>query len=139
MITLLLALAQNPVVMTREPHAASPWVQSVQARCGNSDLLVSGYGARKPLEETAKVSVNGVPVTGSVIAKFQTDLSRRRAVYRLQILCGRLGAMTLRINVGERQRDGQVLYRSGAATIKGDALVSYTGLQTSDADGFWFR
>ena len=83
--------------------------------------------------------MNGLRVTGRAATKLQEDLSRRGAEYRLQILCGRLGAITLRISVGERQRDGRVLYLSGAATIKGIALVSYTGLQASDADGFWFR
>lgn len=135
----LVLLSLGPVVSVKEPSAASPWVQSVRASCGASELLIAGYGAAKPLGRIPKILVSGRPVTGRALNQLQADLSYRRAAYRLEILCGNLGGITLRINIGEKQLDGTVQFQSGAAFMKGNRLVSYTGLQIGDADSFWFR
>jgi hypothetical protein len=128
------------VLMVREPRAASPWVQSVRATCGKSTITISGYGAGRPLAKSPEISVNGRPVRGGVAARLKADLSRGRAVYRLQILCsGSDDEVTVRVNVGEKPATGDVEYKSGAAYFKRGRLDSYTGLEASDADGFWFR
>ena len=136
---LAVALTQVPVITVREPRAASPWVRSVRANCGNNELTISGYGGGRPLDRVAEVRVNGRPVTGNSIGQFRKDLSNGWAAYRLQILCGASGTITVRISEGEKQRNGPVRYRSGAGHIRGNVLFSYTGLQDADADSFWFR
>lgn len=136
----ILALFSSPVVIkSREPHPASPWVQSTEATCGNANLLISGYGAAKPLTRIAQISVDGRRVTGRNVGKLLSDLSERRAVYRLQLLCDGPGQITLRISVGQKRVDGAIDYQSGVATIVGSSLKSYSGLQESNSDTFWFR
>jgi hypothetical protein len=135
----LLLAAQNPVVMTHEPRAASPWVHSVRANCGRNILTLEGYGGGRPLDMMPRLRVNGRPVTGAAIRQLLADLSHKRAVYRLQILCGAGGEITLRIGEGEKQENGPVRYRSGAASFLGNRLRAYTGFEEVDADAFWFR
>ena len=145
-LLLALAIAQNPVspsqvptVTVREPRPATSWVQSVRANCGRNTLTVAGYGVASPLERAPQVLVGRRTLAGKSVARLLGDLSNRRAVYPLRILCDRDGAMTLRINEGEKQRGGGVRYRSGAAFMKGNLLVSYTGLEEADEESFWFR
>lgn len=141
MLSLILAfgLAQVKVITVREPRVASPWVQSVRASCGSRVLTVSGYGAAMPLNRAAEVLVNGKPVVGKAVRQLLDDLSHRGAAYRLGILCGRTGGITLRINQGEKQMDGSVRYQSAAAVIRDNQLVKYTGMEEGDANSFWFR
>ena len=143
---LALALAQNPVGPSQvpviggwEPRAASPWVRSERATCGSNVLTISGYGGGRPLDRVAEVLVNGRPVTGKAVSQFRKDLSNGWAVYRFQMLCGIPGGITVRITEGEKQKEGPVRYRSGLAFIRGNLLVSYSGLQEADADSYWFR
>lgn len=136
---LALALVPDVVIRSRDPLPALPWVQSVRASCGSSALTVSGYGAATPLDREPKLLVGERPITGKATEQLLDDLSHRGAAYRLQILCGSPGAITLRINKGERQLDGSIRYRSGAARIRGNLLVSYTGLEEAGPDSFWFR
>lgn len=138
-ILLLVLLQPNPVISPRHPHSALPWVQSVRARCGSTALAIDGYGAAKPLEGVPELLINDQPITGKSIPLLLNDLSNRRAVYRLQILCGDPGEITVRIDEGEKQAGGAVRYRSGAAFIEAGRLVTYTGLEEADADSFWFR
>jgi len=138
--TLLLAmLSPDPVIAPRHPHAASPWVQSVRASCGANVLAVAGYGGGRPLDRVATLRANDRPVTGPAVRRLLDDLSHRRSVYRLTILCGESGRIEFRIDEGEKQADGPVRYWSSAALVRGNRLVSYTGRQESDADSFWFR
>ena len=132
-------LSFQPVIGGREPRAASPWEQSVKARCGRSTVEISGYGAAKPLDRKATVRINGRGVEGSGRAQLLTDLANRRAAYRIAILCGGSQDFTIRVHVGEKQIDGNVRYWSGAVFLKGNRLVTYTGLQEGDESSFWFR
>jgi hypothetical protein len=138
-VLLALALAQGPVIRTQEPLAASPWVLSVRASCGSRVLTVSGYGAARPREPAPQLLVGRRPVTGPAVGQLLEDLSHPAAVYRLQILCYRSGGINLRISEGETQQGGAVRYRTASATIRGNQLVSYTGLQEAEARSFWFR
>ncbi len=134
-----ITIAQVPVVMSGRDSLASPWVQSVQASCGRKVLTVAGYGAANPLDRRPQVLVGRRSFTGPAVRQLLDDLANRRAVYRFTILCDPRGGAELRIEEGEKQRGGGVRYRSGAAFIKGNRLVSYTGLEEADADSFWFR
>lgn len=136
---LLAMVGADPVIAPRHPQAASPWVQSVRARCGADALAVAGYGGGRPLDRVATMQVNDRPVTGPAVRRLLDDLSHRRSVYRLTILCGEAGRIELRIDEGEKQADGPVRYWSSAALVRGARLVSYTGRQESEADSFWFR
>lgn len=140
MVNILVALLNpNPVISPIHPHAASPWIQSVRASCGNTTLTIEGYGAGRPIGLQTKLLINGKPLTGGFAPQLLDDLSHGRAVYRLQILCGRSGETTLRIAEGEKLFNGPVRYRSAVASIKDNRLQSYTGLQDSDANSYWFR
>jgi hypothetical protein len=135
----LLLISQNPVIMTREPTAASPWVQSVQAGCGDSTLSIEGYGAARPEDRAARVMVDGQAVTGDAAPRLLEDLSNRRAAYRFEILCGRAGDFTIRLHEGEGQPGGTVRYRTANAVIRNGRLESYSGHAPSDEASFWFR
>ena len=140
MINLLtLLLSPAPALIVREPRAASPWEQSVSASCRGASLVLSGYGAARPLHGVPTLRVNGRPVTGPSLNGMLGDLAHRSAAYRLAMLCGSPNEVTMRIYVGERLSDGTIRYQAGAALIRGNRLVSYTGLQAGDADTFWFR
>lgn len=141
MITLLLTmlLSSQPTVYSREPHAASPWVQSTRASCGRTSLVISGYGAANPLDHNPSVSLNGRPIVGRAVRQLISDLGHRRAAYRIQVLCGGSNDITVRIDEGEKQKDETVRYRSGAAFINGNRLTTYKGLAEADASAFWFR
>lgn len=141
MIYILMAifLQPNPVIAGQEPKAASPWVQSVEAKCGEDVLRISGYGAAKPLDRVAELRVNGTPVTGVGAEQIQADLSNRRAAYRLEITCGHPGQIFVRISQGLREADGTNRFRFSGAAIKDGRLRTYTGFQYGEADDFWFR
>ena len=140
MIELLALLLQpDPVLMGREPRAASPWVQSVRANCGDTVLEISGYGAARPLDGVADIHIDGRAVTGPGVEPLRTDLSSRSAAYRLAIRCGDPGEIWVHISEGEKQPDGTVRFRFAAASIKDGRLRSYSGFQEGDADDFWFR
>ena len=132
-------ISQAPVVTTREPAGASPWVQSVQAGCGESTLLIAGYGVVRPLDSAASVLVDGQAVTGVAAPRLLEDLSSRRAAYRFELLCGRPGDFTVRIYEGERQAGGAVRYRAAQALISNGRVESYSGYEESDEASFWFR
>jgi hypothetical protein len=139
MLLISMMMISQPVIAAREPHSASPLSQLVQANCGGSELVISGYGAARPLNGRAELVVADRPIEGDAVERLRSDLSHRRSVYRLEVLCGSSGQITLRINVGERQEDGDIRYQSGAALIRGNRLEHYTGLQASNVDTFWFR
>ena len=93
-----------------------------------------------PLDRRASISLNGRPANGSQLAQLLTDLSSRRAVYRLVFPCTRgRSQITLQIIRGEKLANGTVGYHSGAASFRGDRVISYTGLQEANAETFWFR
>jgi hypothetical protein len=129
----------DPEIMVREPTAASPWVQSVDAKCGNDLLQISGYGAASPLNKVAQLRVNGTPVAGDSVKQMQADLSERRAAYRLEITCGEAGVIFVRISQGLKEADGATRFRFSAAALSNGRLRSYTGFQEGTADDFWFR
>jgi hypothetical protein len=133
------SVAPDPVVMTREPYPPSYWNVSTQANCASSPLVISGYGASAPTGAKPKMNRDGQPVTGPEIDRLLADLSTVRAVYRFSVQCGRTGVITLRIYEGEAQRDDTVRFRAGLATIKGNRLEFYTGLEPADAETFWWR
>ena len=136
----LLLIAQAIYIGGPEPHASTLWVQTAQATCGKTIIRVSGYGAAMPLKRRASISLNGRPANGPQVKQLLTDLSSRRAAYRLEFPCTRGSSqVTLRINRGEKLPNGTIEYHSGAATFRGDRLISYTGLQEANAETFWFR
>jgi len=139
LIAFLAVVSSQVLITSPEPRPASPWVQSTRATCGNANLTISGYGPAKPLTNGAQIGVNGRRVTGEGAPQLLADLSRRRAVYRLELLCDPRGQIILRINVGEKHINGAIEYRSGVATILGSTLKSYSGLMLSNSDTFWFR
>ena len=134
-----LLLQPNPVIMVREPTPASPWVQSVEARCGKDLLRISGYGAGRPAGRVAELRVNGVTVRGDAVARLQADLSTRGAAYRLEISCGSPGQIYVRISQGLKEEDGSLRFRFSAASIQYGRLRTYTGFQDGAAEDFWFR
>jgi hypothetical protein len=93
----------------------------------------------RPLDATPQLLVGRRPVAGPAVRQLREDLSHGAAVYRLQILCGRSGGINLRISEGETQQGGAVRYRGASASINGNRLVHYTGLQEARPDSFWFR
>lgn len=142
MITIvMLSLLSSPApdVTVREPRSPSKWVHSVEASCGGTELVVSGYGGSRPLDSRPRLLVSGQPLRGNAAARLLSDLGHKRAVYRLQILCGRTGRIDIRISLGEKQMDGSVRYQAGAGSIRNGRLESYTGLEEADAETFWFR
>jgi hypothetical protein len=139
MLAFLIAASTAPVIAGHEPRAASPWIQSTKATCGNNVISISGYGAAKPLDSRASISLNARPASGAKVARLLSDLSSRRAAYRLIILCAESSEITLQIVRGEKLADRTIQFHSGAASFRGSQLVSYTGLQESNAETFWFR
>lgn len=138
---LSLILATAPIYIGGpEPRAASPWLQITEATCGKTVIRVSGYGAAMPLDRRASILLNGRPASGPGLAQLLTDLSSRRAAYRLVFPCTRgRSQITLQIIRGEKLANGTVEYHSGAASFRRDRLISYTGLQEANAETFWFR
>lgn len=140
MLLSLLILQPNPVILNYDPPPADSWVQSVDFQCGRSTLRVAGYGAAYPVNRPVRITVDGLAITGSKVAALKADLSSRRAVFRLGVRCSKqTGEIGLVIDSGEKAADGQMRFRNGIATIRGRALVSYSGLEESNADTFWFR
>src|SRR6185436_8499337 len=89
-------LNPNPVIAGREPHAASPWIHSVRANCGSTVVSVEGYGGGRPLDAVARIAIDGEALRGDAVRQLRADLSHKRAVYRLQILCGERNGITVR-------------------------------------------
>ena len=131
-------LGSQPYIGGREPNHPVSWSQTLIARCGAHRIRISGYGPARPLNRTALILIDGKRLKGDSIPQLLSDLSHRQAVYRLGILCDD-SRITLRIGEGEKQLDGTIRYRSGAASIGRSKLEGYTGLQETSADAFWFR
>jgi len=128
------------IISIREPRAADPWTQTVEARCGRRRLTISGYGPRRPLGRMAEVRIDGRSIGGEAAARLIEDLSAGSTVYRFQILCGAVGDnQSLVVSRGERNREGDVIYQTSSARFENGRLRSYSGFETTDADGFWFR
>jgi hypothetical protein len=135
-----LMLNPNPVVMGYNPPSAEGWEQTVVFRCGGTSLRVSGYGASKPLTGVASITVNDVALEGAAVEALRRDLSKRRAAYRLGARCPReSNSISLFIVSGEKLQAGDVAYWSAVASIRGERLQSYSGLQEAGPDSFWFR
>ena len=138
MLFFIHTMQQDYVAQGRRPRPASPWTQTVQARCGATTLAISGYGISLP-GGGASVRANGRMLSGESVNRFLGDLSNRRAAYRITVGCERTGRMEVRVYLGEAQSNGEVSFRSGVAAINGNRLEFYSGLQPSTAEGFWFR
>ena len=124
----------------QEPRAADPWTQTVEARCGRRRLTISGYGPRRPLGRMPEVRIDGRAVEGEAAGRLIEDLSSGSAVYRFQIRCGPVGDdQSLVVSRGERRPDGDVVYQTSSARFENGRLRSYSGFETTDADGFWVR
>lgn len=141
--SLLLSFAtmQTPVIGGREPTPAETWRQSVSFQCGRDLLEISGYGPARPPGHPVRIRLNGRTPVGERLGDLVLDLGRTRAVYRITALCdgqGRPGISVI-LYRGENVGDGVVEYRSAGAYFRGGHLTSYTGLQNTDATGFWFR
>jgi hypothetical protein len=91
------------------------------------------------LERRPSITIGGRRAHGTGVVELLSDLSHRRAAYRLTIACGGSFDVTLRIYAGEKLENGAIRYSSAAAFFRGDRLVSYTGLQEGNADTFWYR
>ncbi|WP_374322367.1 hypothetical protein [Brevundimonas sp.] len=85
------------------------------------------------------ISTNGAGVEGVRVADMAADLGHASAAYRLEITCGRDDGFMVRINRGEAGIADAVQYEVASATIRGNALTSYSGMQTTNASKFWFR
>jgi len=123
--------------ITREPVIPQVWTQSVRARCDRQSIEISGYGASDKRRRPANVTINGRRLTGDGADKLYADLSVRSAVYRITILCGQDGIVTMRLYRGAA-RNGAVEYYAANANIKNGHLIDYTGLQPTEVEGFWF-
>ena len=144
MITSLLLMSaalQNPVVGGPEPGPAEFWRQSVTFRCGRDLLEIAGYGPSRPLGQAVRIRLNGRTPVGDRLADLSRDLGRARAVYRITALCSREGRPGISVLYyrGENVGEGVVEYHSAGAEFRNGRLTSYTGLQSTDAEGFWFR
>jgi hypothetical protein len=139
LLMLALALAQNPVVMVREPLPPSQWVLTTGADCGKASLRFSDFGVGLNAGATPRVTLRGRPLAGPSVAQLIADLSTVRAIYRFSIQCERDGDILVRIYSGEAQRDGPVQYRAALARIKRRKLDYYSGLEPANAETFWYR
>ena len=143
MLTLVSILAfqvsgNNPVVEVREPALPSHLMSSVAARCGTSNLLVSGFGLAAGASARPQLSIEGKRLEGDLAGRLVGDLANPRAAYRLTVRCSG-PQFELRLYRGEADRAGNVLYGSASARINGGRVASHTGMQPSDATTFWFR
>lgn len=142
LLTIALAFGmagQGPVVMSGRDQPASPWNQAVAASCGATKVEILGHGGGRPLARQAQVRVNGKPLSGPGADTLIADLSRPSAVYRIEVLCPTNGDVRLRIATGEAQPDGEVKFRVGSATLRGDQLVEHSALAPAGPQDFWYR
>jgi hypothetical protein len=137
---LTVAMQQSPSIMNYDPPAADTWVQSSVFSCNGNELVVEGYGTVRPHTRQVRISIRGQPLTGASIQRLRTDLSDRRAVYRIGARCDkRNGNIGLSIHKGVKDASGNVAFSAGSALISNQGLADYRGLQTSNAETFWFR
>lgn len=129
----------GPAIYNYDPPVADEWEQSVVFRCGLSTLRISGYGPARPLHRPVKITFDGEQVTGDRLPLLLTDLKRPRARYHIGAVCGRDGRFGLRIYTGEKSEAGDVLFHVGSAAVRDGVLLSYEGLESANADDFWFR
>lgn len=127
-------------LVTIEPVPADPMVQSFEAKCGDTHILVQGHGLTRPQDRVPRIVVNGQMANGSAASRLQHDLSRARAVYRLVALCSRgSDNLQLQIYAGEADQEGEVSYWASSATFAPGVLLSYRAFETIDQTSFWFR
>lgn len=130
---------QDPSVIVREPQLASPWIQTLEAKCSDQELRVANYGARNPVDTEPQVHLNSQPMIGSGSEQLLRDLSNYRAVYRFQVLCNRDDEITLVVGEGESPYEGPIRYRVSSARFTQGRLVSYSGFEEANEAAFWFR
>lgn len=131
-------IARLPVVA--EPRPARPWQQSVSLHCNGATYRIAGYGAAYPAHTTVTITVNRRPVRGQAAALLARDLAERGAAYRIAGLCGRGNSDLQLLIYRGLPRPGQpVAFHVGAAWLSRGGDVTYSGLEQSDAETFWFR
>jgi hypothetical protein len=129
---------QEVVVSHGRLQAAEPWTQIVRATCGSSTLEIAGYGVARPQNRQPALLVDGTPLAGDT-SEWLSDLAHQSAVYRFEILCQQSGAISVRMNRGQKEQDGSTRYLVGEATVLGSRLVRYRPLEPATEDTFWFR
>lgn len=142
MISLIVALvAGQPYIGGPEPVRAETWRQTVTFRCGRDVLEISGYGPSLPEGRRPQIRWNGRAPAGIHLPELVRDLSREGAVYRFTALCAGDSSpgISLRLYRGENDGTGAVEYHAAGADFRNGRLLRYTGLQSADADTFWFH
>jgi hypothetical protein len=129
-----------PLIASYDPPSARVMRQRTTLGCSGVVLEVDRPGSQRSGEEAAEVRFNGRPLRGSALQALQRDLSKEAGVYRIGGRCPDVrGRIVLILNVGEKQRTGEVIYSRASATIRNGMLEQYTGMTASDEEAFWFR
>lgn len=137
MLSILIMLAQAPVVMSYRLPVADEWRHSYGFRCGRSELRIEGVSPAKS-KNGATIFFNDRPLRGENVAALLRDLSRS-GVYRFGAECPQTsGTFQLYINSGQKPQSGEVIFRTGVAYIKNGELKVYR-MQESNSEAFWFR
>lgn len=135
----MLMMSQPTAVVVQEPRRPAKLGYSAQAACNGKYLYSVDYGLRYP-DAPARLLANRRPVAGASIGRLLSDLSSRRAAYRITFECEQKGsALVMRVYRAEPQQSGQVNYSVSRATLVGGRLEEYRGPEITNAETFWFR
>lgn len=132
---LLLLQSDEGVVRTSEPRPATPWQETLSARCGRQGLEIRR--PMRPLQSPPQVLLNGRAPQGDV-RPLEAELGRVDAAYRMSFTCSRNEAMQLRWVSGQTGPDGQVRYRAGSAVFHDGSLVRSAAEEATE-EAFWYR
>jgi hypothetical protein len=136
-------LSASPVVSSQEPSRATGERNSVSGRCGKRLLEVRNIGLGLPNSSVSRASggifFNGHRIQSAEFESIFTELSDMRSAYRLTIQCTKSDDFNVHFYRGTKQQDGSMSFAAGEFTVDGNGFGKFSGLQTVDAETFWFR
>lgn len=124
-------------VYSYDPPATDRWSSRMEYKCPRSTITVAWLPLASG-EVVARISVNGKLVTGEKKSEFLRDLSDQKMVYRIVVTCGRSNEAWIYVKAAKAGTGSSVVYRQGRASVRGDEIVRYHGLQPSSTSEFFY-
>ncbi len=123
-------------VYSFDPAATDKWYSRMEFKCPQSTIDFAWLPLASGGVE-ARISLNGKLAVGPKKAELLRDLSDQKMVYRIVVTCGRSNDAWIYVKSAKGGPGSSVVYRQGRASIQGDSIVRYHGLQPSSASEYF--
>jgi hypothetical protein len=133
-----LAMQGQIIATTREPRVPERQVQSVEGKCGERLLSISGFGLARPASFDAQISLDRSEL--AITPELQDFLSVPMATYRFAITCDQGdGAFLINAYRAHARPGSPVEYRLTAINVSTAMAVIAKPEERLEPEQFWFE